>query len=292
MSQTATVSVVIPTCNASPFLQKCVESVVEQSHQPSQIIICDDASVDGTQEIIKGLKNRYPDLVETILHSENLGISANFNSGFSRASGMYISLIAGDDLWRKDKLRLELQALQTTPKARWAYSDSYIIDENGNYIDRFNREHDGCEGAILFQVLTHQMTLRNWIAERALIQEIGQFDERFQIFEDWDYKIRLAQAAHIAHVARENVAYRRHGNGISSSGGELFFRNLKRVHEKHRRIIVGQPLAKRKTIVAETMNELKINLQRWRGESESTLTGYQYFYYLVSIRLRSLAAII
>lgn len=255
MGSDATVSVVIPTCNAQPYLEECINSVLGQSHRPAQVIICDDASTDGTQDIILRYRDRQPNIIEAVLHKENHGIAFNFNSGFERVAEKYVSIIAGDDLWNPNKLKCELEVLEADPLARWAYSNSYIIDSESQYVKQFSRMYDGCEGNILKQVLTHQMTLRNWVAERSLIKEIGMFDTQFQIFEDWDYKIRLAKAAHVKYVPEENVAYRQHPKGISRSSGDVFLRNLQRVHKKCVPIVNCLPAADRKVIIAFATEE-------------------------------------
>lgn len=277
----ATVSVVIPTHNAAQFLEECIRSVLSQTHPPRQIIVCDDASTDGTQEIIKSYEARYPDLFDVILHKKKSGISANFNSGFQRATQKYVSLIAGDDVWRPDKLRAEILALSRDSSAKWAYSDSFLIDEQSRYLQPFRREFDGRDGDILVEVLTHKMSLRNWLAARSLVHEVGLFDERFNIFEDWDMKIRLAQAARVKHVQEENVAYRRHGSGASASDAKIFLENLSHIYRKHRRVVNSLSSTERRLIIESAVEELQSVLARLHSDAgiRSTL--------LIHLRYRS-----
>jgi len=260
-------------------------SILNQTLPATQIIICDDASTDGTPEIITSIETQYPDLIESVMHKKNGGISVNFNSGLERAKSRYVTLIAGDDLWRPDKLKAEILSITSDEKARWTYSDSFEIDTDSNYVHSFRREFDGREGDILFEVLCHQMTLRNWLAERSLITAVGSFDSQFEIFEDWDFKIRLAAAAPVKHVPEENVAYRRHGTGASSLDGQVFLSNLLRIHNKHRAVINNLDKNSRSLVLENATSELQYNLDRWLKNKKLGPNFHRYLYYTLKIKL-------
>jgi glycosyltransferase involved in cell wall biosynthesis len=258
-----TVGVVVPTYNCREYLADCLDSLLKQSHQPAQIVICDDASRDGTQEIAQQLQKEHPDLIDCVLHEKNLGIARNFNSGLKQVKTNYVSIVSGDDLWHPDKLKLEMDALRENAECRWAYSDSVLVDKEGTYIEPFRREHDGAEGQILFEVLTHEMTLRNWLIEKSLLDSIGLFDESLFIFEDWDFKIRLAAKALVKHVAHDSVFYRRHGKGISTSAGNIYFDSLLMVYKKHMPLIAILPKEKKSAIIKKHKKDMLIHIERF-----------------------------
>ena len=180
-----TVGVVILAYNQARYIRESVDSVINQTYAPSQIIICDDASTDGTQDIVQEYEKEYRGLIEALYRSNNVGVSANLNSGLVD----YLSVNAGDDTWDLDKLRLEIERLQSVPGARWAYSRSVIINEVGREVKPFALKFDGQEGDILCPVLTHRMTARNWLVETSLMREVGPYDEKLLVYEDWDLKI-------------------------------------------------------------------------------------------------------
>jgi len=227
------IGVVIATYNNALYLRECIESVLRQTYKPSQIIICDDASIDGNQEIVKEYAKKYPNLIESILHKINKGIPKNFNSGLKRIKTDYLCLIAGDDFWDKNKLKFEVERLQHVKAARWCYSGSYLTDSSGKVTKKFVRAYDGSEGNILFYVLSHQMTLRNLLIEKKLLDEVGFFDETLAVFEDWDFKIRLAASAPVAATNKRTNFYRRHTSNISMGDPEKLIRDEIRVYEKH-----------------------------------------------------------
>jgi glycosyltransferase involved in cell wall biosynthesis len=284
-----TVGVVVPTYNCREYLEDCIESLLGQSHGPSQIVICDDHSQDNTQEFILRYQMEYPDLIESILHTENKGIAKNFNSGLGKIRTDYISIISGDDFWHSDKLKLEVEALSANPECRWAYSDSVITDKEGNHLGPFRREYDGAEGQILFEILTHEMTLRNWLIEKSLFDSVGFFDENFFIFEDWDFKIRLAECASVKHVSHDSVFYRTHGQGISSSPGNIYFENLMKVYKKHFSLIETLPDETKSVIIRKQREDMLIQLNRYLNSNSkiSYSNILKYFFYKIYFRLFS-----
>ena len=253
----------VPTYNCRQFLPDCLESLLGQSYPPAQIVICDDCSQDGTQEIILEYQQKYPGIIEAILNKKNLGIPRNFNNGLKAIHTDYISIISGDDTWHKDKLKFELESLAENSGCRWAYSNSCLVDKEGKLIGPFRREYDGAEGDILFEVLTHEMTLRNWTIEKGLLDSIGLFDESLHIFEDWDFKIRLARTAKVVHVNHDSVFYRRHGKGISTSPGNIYYESLKQVYSKNKLLIEMLPKDKRSFVVKKQRKDMLLHVDRY-----------------------------
>lgn len=102
------VSVLCVTYNHAPYIKACLEGFVKQKCDFNfEVLIHDDASTDGTQEIIKEYWEKYPDLIKPILQTENQwskkagGMNLRFN--YPRAKGKYIALCDGDDFWIDEK---------------------------------------------------------------------------------------------------------------------------------------------------------------------------------------------
>lgn len=267
MSTSASVGVFVPSYNAEDFLGDCLDSLLKQTYPVDQIVVCDDASTDDTPSIIRDYASRYPDLISGILHEENIGIPANFNSGLAAMETDFVSLVAADDCWHPKKVEHEVDCLKSTSSARWVYSRSRRIDVAGNDLGRFDRKYDGRDGDILHEVLTHRMALRNYMAERSLLGEVGGFDETLDIFEDWDLKIRLAAHAPIALVDHETVYYRTKKGGASSSPPLQFVRNLERIYDKHNDLIDTMPSSEKAEILSEMRSDLSHHYRSWYYQS-------------------------
>ena len=106
------VSISCITYNHAPYIRQCLDGfMMQQTNFAFEVLIHDDASTDGTTEIIKEYETRYPDVIKPIYEDENQWVkgrrgSAVFN--FPRARGKYIALCEGDDYWT-DPLKLQKQ---------------------------------------------------------------------------------------------------------------------------------------------------------------------------------------
>jgi glycosyltransferase involved in cell wall biosynthesis len=124
------ISVAMCTYNGSRFLGEQLKSIGEQSKPPSEVIICDDGSVDSTAEIAKAFADeaRFP--VRFVRNEVNLGSTKNFEKAIRLCSGDAIALCDQDDIWRRNKLQRLGEVLESEPEVGGVFSDASLIDEN------------------------------------------------------------------------------------------------------------------------------------------------------------------
>lgn len=129
------VSVIIPTYNCGVYLACAIESVLKQDVD-LEIILIDDASIDGTEEIVKELKKsaKYP--ISYIRNAKNLGVSASRNKGIEIASGEYLAYLDADDWWAEGKLKKQLMRLKQT-NGVFCYTGRELFYENGQPKDKW-----------------------------------------------------------------------------------------------------------------------------------------------------------
>lgn len=208
------VSVVVTSYNQQAYLIDAIESLLNQTVLPYEIIICDDYSTDDSRKYIKEYASRYPGLVKPIFQECNIGATKNRNSGLRMASGDFITTLDGDDRYFPEKIEQELQ-IATETKALIVYSNICRIDVNGNRIGvRYHprRQLDGC----LFEpVATMRYPApREMLMARECLTEIGFLDESFFIYEDWDLAIRLASQFKFATCRAVLVERKIHASGM------------------------------------------------------------------------------
>lgn len=115
------VSISCLTYNHAPFLRRCLDGfLMQQCDFDFEILIHDDASNDGTQEIIKEYQQKYPQIIKPILQTENQwskGVNGiSFRANFPRARGKYIAMCEGDDYWTDPyKLQQQVDFLENNP---------------------------------------------------------------------------------------------------------------------------------------------------------------------------------
>ena len=127
-----TVAVVVATYNGATYLPAQLESIVQQTYKPSQIIIIDDASVDDTIAIAHAFAALHPEVM-VVQNETRLGYIKNFEKGMLLANASYVALSDQDDIWVPHKLET---LLANIGDQLLAYSDSELIDANGQLLNQ------------------------------------------------------------------------------------------------------------------------------------------------------------
>lgn len=107
-------SVAITTYNHKGFIAECLESVLNQTFQDIEIIVADDASTDGTQDIVREFAKKDERIIP-IYNSVNFGLSINQNNALKLVRGEYITCFAGDDVMLPELLEKQVSFLDTNP---------------------------------------------------------------------------------------------------------------------------------------------------------------------------------
>jgi glycosyltransferase involved in cell wall biosynthesis len=107
VTSASTISVIIPVYNGARYVAAAIDSVLSQTYDEREIIVIDDGSTDETAEVVA----LYPEA--RYIFQENAGIGAARNNGVGEARGQFLAFLDSDDLWTKDKLSLQMQAIQS-----------------------------------------------------------------------------------------------------------------------------------------------------------------------------------
>ncbi len=118
------ITTIVPTYNQESYIDAAIDSVIKQLGDFShEILVSSDGSTDTTRAKIREWQKHYPMLVRDVSEEFNVGISVNFRRLFEVASGEYIAILEGDDLWT-DPTKLEKQKtfLQSNPDCSMVFS--------------------------------------------------------------------------------------------------------------------------------------------------------------------------
>lgn len=131
------VSVVVVTYNHAQFLEEALSSVFAQKTIYSfEVIVADDASVDGTQEVIRAFDEKYPGRMSTIFQECNVGPTRNLQACLEVARGEYLSFLEGDDYWLLDtKLQTAVDFLEENTEFIAFSSRHAVVDKSSNVIE-------------------------------------------------------------------------------------------------------------------------------------------------------------
>lgn len=129
------ISVVMATRNGTPFLRPQLDSIVGQARPPDELIVVDDASHDGTPDMVDGATRGWP-LPVTVMRSPRRGGSTvAFGAGIAEARGDLVVLCDQDDVWLPHKLATLEAALAAAPRCGMAFSDAWLLDATGRRRD-------------------------------------------------------------------------------------------------------------------------------------------------------------
>lgn len=128
------ISVALCTYNGEKFLSEQLNSILDQTYNVHEIIICDDNSSDQTINIIKSFQNKYPDLIFLYQNNPELGTIKNFEKAISLTTGDLIFLSDQDDIWFENKVYKYSEFFQQNKKCLLLFSNGDLINEGGNEI--------------------------------------------------------------------------------------------------------------------------------------------------------------
>lgn len=134
------VSVVCITYNHEKYIRKCLDSfLMQKTNFKYEVIIHDDASTDGTQEIIKEYEKKYPDIIKPIYQKVNqLSQGINFHKEFTvpKVRGKYVALCEGDDYWTDDnKLQIQFECLENNSECSMCVAKTQgVYDDETNIV--------------------------------------------------------------------------------------------------------------------------------------------------------------
>lgn len=224
-----TVSVIMPTWNRVKVIDKAIASILNQEHLPTEVIIVDDGSTDGTLE---HLRSSYPELLENgfikLIEGQHAGVSAARNLGLEAASGELIAYLDSDNTWRPDFLMAMVALFASSDELQTAYAglagSDAIKETTFVRASRYDRKR-------LLQ--NNFIDLNVFIHTRHLYRQFGGFDTTLKRLVDWDLIIRHTRLHEPAYVPIVGVDYYL-GNGLDNITTTIpLDENRRRVLLKH-----------------------------------------------------------
>lgn len=198
------ISVIVPIYNAASTLDKCIQSIINQSYKNLEIILIDDGSTDNSLEICNFYREN--DNRIKVFHKENGGVSSARNLGLQKISGMYISFIDSDDYLEQDMYEKMISVMKSN-NSDLVICNFFNEDENGKNISKFYQKKAKMSFSfssskllkMCYEYSSIDMFLWNKLYSRELIYNGKKpllMNERISMSEDALFNVQILEQNH------------------------------------------------------------------------------------------------
>ena len=214
MNNSPLVSIVIPTYNHAPMLQRALATVVEQTYQNWNAIVVNNFSTDNTLEVVAAFNDPR---IQCVNFRNNGVIGASRNEGIALATGKYVAFLDSDDTWFPTKLEQCIEILESGSDL--VCHAEYWIDKSGkSRLVAYGPSEAATHHNLIYK--GNRISTSATVVRTALLKEVHGFDVAAELIstEDYDLWIRLAaKSDKFAFVSEPLGEYHRHDNNVSAN---------------------------------------------------------------------------
>ena len=200
------ISVVIPTLNRINTLQRALDSVINQTYKPAEIIVVDNGSSDGT---LKFLREQYPKI--TILTENKIGVSSARNKGIKKSINQWIALLDSDDAWHPRKLEIQTTMLDSALKEYNLIHTDEVWFRNNKHINQMKKHKK--QGGYIFERCLSLCCISpsSVLFKKNILDKVGLFDESLPVCEDYDMWLKICSSEEVL-FAQDKLTYKYGGH--------------------------------------------------------------------------------
>lgn len=234
-SATPTVSVLMPAYNAERHVAEAVESILAQTFSDFEFLIVDDGSTDGTRGILERLAASDPRIA--LVSRPNTGYLIALNEMLGRSRGGLLARMDADDVAHPDRFERQVAFLRARPDHVLVGSRVTVIDPNGKPLTIMGElgGHEQLDRGLLEgrgQLIYHPSVMMR----REAVLRAGGYDGRFELAEDLDLFLKMAEFGRLANLPEPLLSYREHlskvGHLRAVRQGEICRAVLVEAHER------------------------------------------------------------
>ena len=208
------VSIITPAYNAEAYIAETIASVLAQTYTNWEMLIVNDCSQDNTAEIVQSYAAK-DKRIKLINLKQNSGAAAARNTAIQNAKGRYIAFLDSDDLWKKEKLKKQIEFMQ---------QNGYVFTFTG--YEHFKETKENIQNKVKIpKSLNYQQALKgNKIGCLTVMldrKQIPNIHFTTQRHEDYILSLNILKQGVTAHGIQESLALYRTGNSKSISGNKL-----------------------------------------------------------------------
>ena len=214
MNNSPLVSIVIPTYNHAPMLQRALATVVEQTYQNWSAIIVNNFSTDNTLEVVAAFNDPR---IQCVNFRNNGVIGASRNEGIALATGKYVAFLDSDDTWFPTKLEKCVEILESGSDLV-CHAEYWIDESRKSRLVAYGPSEAATHHNLIYK--GNRISTSATVVRAALLKEVHGFDVAPELIstEDYDLWIRLAaKSDKFAFISEPLGEYHRHDNNVSAN---------------------------------------------------------------------------
>ena len=202
------ITVIVLCYNHEPFIEECLQSILNQTYQNIEVIVVDDFSNDESRERMLAFSHnkRY---IKWIFNKNNIGNCRSFNQALKIAKGKYIIDLSTDDVLKPYKIEEQVKKFEESNRIGVVFSDAEYIDEYSNWLGIFYKKNQRIpEGNIYEDVLKMSFIMpSSMMIRKSILDKLGGYDENLS-YEDYDFWVRSSRIYEYAYVPQILVQQR------------------------------------------------------------------------------------
>ena len=242
MKKEKLVSILIPCYNHEDYVADCLESILAQTYQNIEILICDDSSTDKSYSIIKEYESKLNERFHRVVifrNESNQGIVKNLNHLIINSKGYYLKNFASDDILDPSAVEKMVEFYEQNPDYDVIYSNFMFINENEHYPIKRGKErrtnYNNNNLPLIGMNLSKKLFYGCGVAapsafiKKDTYDKFGLYDEKYYL-EDWEYWLRVSSSGSFGYYDGITVYYRESSSSMShlenSDYGRMKFRKI------------------------------------------------------------------
>lgn len=206
------VTIICTNYNKGAWIVDAIESFLRQDADfEFEILLVDDKSTDGSDQIIKKYTQIYSDKIRAVYNEKNIGITKTWIKACKEARGEYIARCDGDDYWiDNSKLQIQIESM-LNKSSKWCSTDYNIVSEDGHTKTTSAIESGATARVIGFEdmLVTQGFTIpSSWVVESKLMEQVNSRIDIDAVDDTFNIQLELFQSTDLLYIPKSTVAYR------------------------------------------------------------------------------------
>ena len=216
MSSSPLLSIIVNCFNGERYLSECLKSILQQTYENYEVIFWDNKSLDNSKKIFLEIQDKR---FKYFTDNEHVSLYFARNKALNFVAGKYISFLDVDDKLLPDKLKLQVEIMESNPKIGFCYSGFKFLSEASGEMKSAYNNKELRSGYITADLLKkYNVGLLTLMLNKNIMDSNQiEFDGRFNIIGDLDLVLRLSKLSLGVPIRSDLAICRKHANNLSNS---------------------------------------------------------------------------